>query len=52
MACGHYGSGVCAKEQCHVLTECPEYVEPDQEWLLKDMKPCLGLLTKMSGKNS
>ena len=36
MACSQYGSEGCAKEECRVLSECQEYVEPDQEWLLKD----------------
>lgn len=36
MACSQYGSEGCSKEVCQVLSGCPEYVEPDQEWLLKD----------------
>ena len=36
MACSQYGSEGCSKEACRVLSGCPEYVDPDQEWLLKD----------------
>ena len=31
MACDQYGLDSCSMEQCRVLTECPEYVEPDNE---------------------